>query len=223
LGACVVHRPPQVSPAPAAEESAAKDNLEARFLAARELEQAGRPEDAFAALYALGTDRSSGGWAIAAARESAGVAGRAVEAEAVVSCPPGRVAAGLSTHAPCPGAARPLSAWERRELDAIDLLMTLAGGPDVPWALYERGLVLFNAGDYDAANDSFAVILRICPQCPQAGDAARRVLDSYARANDWVGLEGAAWTYCNDSALGTPALRAEFLTIHDEAMKHINE
>jgi len=89
---------------------------------------------------------------------------------------------------------------------------------------YKEAFALYEAGDYALARESFEAVIETDPGSAEAVYAANLVVDTYAKAEDWQGLETTAQRFYEDDELGDEAFESQMLNIAARAaMKQVDE
>ena len=115
---------------------------------------------------------------------------------------------------PTPGA----SVWEEHLVEAIDRTLTL--DPDHPEGTglaYKAAFTLYETGEHERAIDWFQDVLDRDPSSQEARLASHLILDSYAKQEDWTGLEEWALSFHEDEEVGDVADREMAFKIASQA------
>ena len=115
---------------------------------------------------------------------------------------------------PEPGA----SVWEERLVAAVE--QALSRDPEPPNATslsYKAAYTLYVTGEHERAVDWFQDTIDRDPTSEEAKYASHLIMDSYAKAEDWQGLEEWALAFHADEEVGSAADREQALSIASRA------
>ncbi|HCH62372.1 MAG TPA: hypothetical protein DFR83_06175 [Deltaproteobacteria bacterium] len=116
------------------------------------------------------------------------------------------------------GGAPAKSGWEERYVEAVS--QVLSDNPDHPngtGLAYEAAYVLYVSGDHEHAIEWFQDVIGRDPLSGQAKLSSHLIMDSYAQAEDWAGLEAWALAFHADEEVGDADDRAQAWAIAGRA------
>ena len=115
---------------------------------------------------------------------------------------------------PSPGA----TIWEENLVAAVDQALTLdPERRDGASMAYKAGYVLYETGEHERAIDWFQDVMDRDPTTPEARLASHLIMDSYAKHEDWLGLEEWALAFHRDGAIGDDSDREQAWAIAGRA------
>ena len=114
--------------------------------------------------------------------------------------------------------ALPLSAWETKQLAALDQYRKLfPEDAKTRNIIYKSAYLLYNKNQFKEASERFNIVIKMDPKSREAEQAANLILDSFALVEDWDSLKSNSKLYFDQQGLGSDSFKKEVYGIYENA------